>query len=208
MLVTGGPVLTTDSFPIIAALGARAAMARVTVHACRSTSALPGACQSDAGGTRDDRPDPVGGLRTGGDDRRSGADAGLGRYGLRRLGRELSAGYVLAFETESSDRDGKAHQIDVKVRDRGWGTSVRARRTFRADPKAPVPAPPVPAVTAARSPRLPPRSRSGGASRRGSHFGGAGPAPLAARKTPAERDVNRWSGRWRTTSRRTGPGPR
>jgi VWFA-related protein len=33
VLVTGGPVLTTDSFPLIAALGARAALARVTIHA-------------------------------------------------------------------------------------------------------------------------------------------------------------------------------
>ncbi|MFO7691578.1 MAG: VWA domain-containing protein [Vicinamibacterales bacterium] len=148
VLVTGGPVLTPDNLTTLASLGARAARARVTVHALQVRD--PG-YQARTDQMRA-APEEI-------DQAQSAAYAlaattgGLaltpvsGEIGFSRLRRELSAGYVLAFEIEAADRDGKAHGIDVKVRDRGWGTSVRARRTFRAD--AAVPALAVPALTAA-----------------------------------------------------------
>lgn len=50
---------------------------------------------------------------------------------LDRLALELSGYYLLSFEPEGSDRDGKAHRIDVKVRREG--VEVRARREFSVD---------------------------------------------------------------------------
>jgi len=49
-----------------------------------------------------------------------------------RLGREISAYYLLSFEPEGTDRDGKHHDINVRVARRGL--TVRARPTFSADP--------------------------------------------------------------------------
>src|SRR6185369_9327356 len=45
-----------------------------------------------------------------------------------RVNREISAYYLLAFEPEADDRDGRNHDISVKVTRRG--VSVRARPTF------------------------------------------------------------------------------
>ena len=79
-----------------------------------------------------------------------------GDVGFGRLLRELSAGYVLVFETQPADRDGKVHQIDVKVRDRGWGSSLRARKSFRVDPNAGAASSPAAAPATAPSPPSPP----------------------------------------------------
>lgn len=49
-----------------------------------------------------------------------------------RLGREISAYYLLSFEPEAADRDGKTHDIAVRVSRRGL--SIRARPQFSADP--------------------------------------------------------------------------
>jgi hypothetical protein len=59
-----------------------------------------------------------------------------GEAAFSRLSRELSVSYLLAFEIESTDRDGRVHAIDVGVRDRGWGSTVRARKTFRIGERA------------------------------------------------------------------------
>ncbi len=72
-----------------------------------------------------------------------------GDVGFQQLARELSAHYELTFEPRPDDRDGKEHRIEVRVADRGWGVTVRARRTFRIDPTVAVP-------TASPAPPLPP----------------------------------------------------
>lgn len=159
VLVTEGPVLTTDSWSTIALLGSRAALARVTVHALQ--------VQDPSYRARADQmrasPELV-------DQARSAAYAlagttgglaltpGSGDVGFARLERELAAAYVLVFETEASDRDGKVHEIEVKVRDRGWGSSVRARKAFRLDPGVTrtVPAPSEEAVPPPAPPAAPP----------------------------------------------------
>ena len=51
---------------------------------------------------------------------------------FNRLGLELSGHYLLSFEPESGDRDGKLHDIGVRVRRRD--ALVRARRQFSAEP--------------------------------------------------------------------------
>ena len=196
VLVTGGPVLTPDNSTTIASLGARAARARVTVHALQVR---------DAGYRA--RTDQMRAAPEETDQAQSAAYAlaattgGLaltpvsGEIGFGRLGRELSAGYVLAFETDPADRDGKEHKIDVSVRDRGWGTSVRARRTFRADAARPVLAPPLPAITAAppagaaAAPALPAAAVAPPAPAPPPAPPPA-PAPVAPPATPADRELD------------------
>ena len=53
-----------------------------------------------------------------------------------RLALELSAGYLLAFEPQPGDRDGRVHAIDVRALG-GRRLTVRARQRFRIDPQAP-----------------------------------------------------------------------
>lgn len=155
VLVTGGPVATFDNTGVIAGLGSRAAHARVTVHALQVADLSYRA-----------RTDTMRAMPADIDQTASaayllaGTTGGLaitpasGEVGFGRLERELSASYVLVFETRPEDRDGNPHAIDVGVRDLGWGSAIRARRTFRVDPNA---APPVPAsVTAGAAPALPP----------------------------------------------------
>lgn len=155
VLVTGGPVASIENRPMVAALGTRAADARVTVHALQVKDVSYQA-----------RTDQMRAMPADIDQTQSaayliaGATGGLavtpatGAAGFSRLQRELSASYVLVFETEPADRDGKAHTIDVRVADRGWGSSVRARRSFRVDPAA-TPGP-APTVAAAEAPAPPP----------------------------------------------------
>ena len=50
-------------------------------------------------------------------------------FAFRRLGLELSGYYLLGFEPEAGDRDGRAHKINVSVPNRR-GTTLRARREF------------------------------------------------------------------------------
>jgi len=60
-----------------------------------------------------------------------------------RIVRETSAGYLLAFQTADADRDGKAHQIAVRVN--RPGVTIRARSQFvvpRRTDRLVVPAPP------------------------------------------------------------------
>lgn len=139
VLVTGGPVLTFDNRTLIASMGARAAAARVIVHALQVHD-TPTQARTDSMRASPETIDQ--GLSA--SFALAGTTGGLaltpvsGEIGFKRLAHELSAGYLIVFETEDADRDGKVHQIDVKVRDRGWGTSVRARKTFRVDPAAAV----------------------------------------------------------------------
>jgi len=49
-----------------------------------------------------------------------------------KLNLEISGYYMLSFEPESRDRDGKTHDISINVVRRG--ATVRARKEFSADP--------------------------------------------------------------------------
>jgi hypothetical protein len=57
---------------------------------------------------------------------------GRGEYVFDRLALEMTGYYLLGFEPEADDRNGKAHAIAVKVN--RPGLSVRARRQFVAPP--------------------------------------------------------------------------
>jgi VWFA-related protein len=71
-----------------------------------------------------------------------------------RIARETSAAYLVTFDTQDSDRDGKKHRIAVKV-DRP-GVEVRARTQFTADPASVGPTPGERLSRALNSPFLPP----------------------------------------------------
>lgn len=163
VLVTGGPVTSLDNLSRITAVGARAAEARVTIHALqvRDASYQARTDQMRAEPAQVDQTQSAAYLV-------AGATGGLaitpatGAVAFDRLRRDLSASYVLVFETDAADRDGKAHAIEVLVRGLGRGSVVRARRSFRAEtlaapaseaPQAPSPAepaapPPAPAPAA------------------------------------------------------------
>ena len=55
-------------------------------------------------------------------------------FAFQRLGRELSGYYLLSFEPEGGDRDGKPHKIAIDVRRRD--VQLRARREFSVGPPA------------------------------------------------------------------------
>jgi VWFA-related protein len=156
VLVTGGPVTTMENIRDIADLGARAGLARVTVHALQVQDPSYRA-----------RTDQMRALPADIDQTQSAAymlaatTGGLaltptsGEIAFDRLEQELSAGYVLVFETQPKDRDGRDHDISVKVRDLGFGGAVRARRSFRIDVNAPPAAAPA-AYANPPAPVLPP----------------------------------------------------
>ena len=58
---------------------------------------------------------------------------GNGDGAFERLSAELSGYYLLGFEPESGDRDGKPHKIKVALQGRS-GVTVRARNEFAIDP--------------------------------------------------------------------------
>ncbi len=157
VLVTGGPVFTFDNTSVIASLGTRAGLARVTIHALQVAEpsyqartdqmrAMPAEINQSASAAY----------------MLAGATGGLaitptsGEIGFSRLAKDLSAGYLLVFETQPSDRDGRTHEISVKVKDAGWGGVVRARKFFRVDPNAVADPGPAPAPAAATAPVPPP----------------------------------------------------
>jgi len=71
-------------------------------------------------------------------------------FAFDRVAKETSAAYVLGFEPEPADRDGKSHRIQVRVR--VPDTTVRSRASFIVPKAAPVPATPEEAVAAALKP--------------------------------------------------------
>ncbi len=56
-----------------------------------------------------------------------------GEVAFEQFAKNVSATYLLAIETAPADRDGKMHAIDVKVANRGFGVTVRARKSFKID---------------------------------------------------------------------------
>jgi VWFA-related protein len=71
-------------------------------------------------------------------------------FAFDRVAKETSAAYVLGFEPEPADRDGKPHRIQVRVR--VPDATVRSRASFTVPAAAPVPATPEEAVAAALKP--------------------------------------------------------
>jgi VWFA-related protein len=75
---------------------------------------------------------------------------------VARVASEMSGQYVLGLEPADGDRDGKPHEIQVKVRREG--ATVRARRQFvitSAPPKPALPPPPDPTAASADGPAAP-----------------------------------------------------
>jgi len=78
---------------------------------------------------------------------------------VARLADELSGQYLLGLEPADGDRDGKPHEIKVRVR--RSGVTVRARRQFVIAPAPPRPARPAPAEpSVAEEPAFPPVGRA------------------------------------------------
>jgi VWFA-related protein len=159
--ITSGPIFREDEVPMVLRAATNADRARVTVHALQVTDA-PYAATAE--GKHRPPPQP--------DQTRSAAYALAGQtgglaitpvapqVGFDRLALDLSASYVLAFEPLPADRDGRAHNIKVHVRDTGWGSLVRARQSFTISATAPrttdVSSPTVPKPPASPSAPEPP----------------------------------------------------
>jgi VWFA-related protein len=131
VLVTSGILGSREELGIVQMLGAQAAQSRITFHAmqlpipqyqARTDMMRPAPRQPDQEQTSSYF---LAGL-TGG----LALTTASPDVGFQRLDRELSAGYLLAFETEPGDRNGQIHKIAVQVKGRGFGSSVRARQTF------------------------------------------------------------------------------
>jgi VWFA-related protein len=77
---------------------------------------------------------------------------GADPHPFRRILREISGHYLIAFEAAEADRDGRTHRIAVKVR--AEDTIVRARPAFRIAPTPPPAATTTQLEQLLRSPRL------------------------------------------------------
>ena len=63
---------------------------------------------------------------------------GTADYAFRQIANELAGSYLLTIEPQASDRDGRTHTIDLKVR--RAGAVVRSRHRFAVTPTPPAPA--------------------------------------------------------------------
>jgi len=130
MLVSEGLVVDNER-RILEGFGRAAAAAHVTLYALKpepsetdaSQSRLPALTSQDRA-AREEGLQYVSGV-AGGELFRILADP---NFAFARVGAELSGYYLLGFEPEPSDRDGKSHQIAVKVRRENL--LVRSRREF------------------------------------------------------------------------------
>lgn len=125
--------LTTErSVSDVSSIGRLAAQAQATLYAMRLSSAAFDASDGRAPvSTGADARLQVEGLETIAGVAKGAVFnvAGSGDGVFARVAREISGYYLLAFEPQPGDRDGRAHQIRVDVRrDR---VTVRARREFR-----------------------------------------------------------------------------
>jgi VWFA-related protein len=59
---------------------------------------------------------------------------------FKQLGRQLAGSYLLAFEPLPSERDGKAHRIEIRV-SRRPGPTINARKVFLLEPTSAAPSP-------------------------------------------------------------------
>jgi VWFA-related protein len=134
VLITGGPLASREELPLVQMLSAQAAQARVTFHALQVPF-----------GQYQARTDQMRPMPKQPDQERTssyflaGLTGGLAltppaaEVAFERLDRELSAGYLLAFEALPSDRNGQVHKIAVEVKYREFGGTLRARQTFVID---------------------------------------------------------------------------
>lgn len=142
VLVSGGGMMDETNYRLVREVATLATASRTQIHALHvrplpaagaraDLQALPCEC-------RDERILMTGALGyelsllTGGfaDQPTAGLVEGAA---FDRLARQLSAWYLLGFEPEAGDRDGRTHRIDVQVANRP-GIAVRARRTFYIEP--------------------------------------------------------------------------
>jgi VWFA-related protein len=138
VLITGGNYLRPTDRSIVAAVGERAALARIYVHALQVWNP-PGLAGAEE---RGHASRPV-------EDQNATAELALasmtGGVALTTLGgdgafkileRQASAWYVVAIEAEPAERDGRPHEIAVALASRK-GLAVRARSRFVIELPAP-----------------------------------------------------------------------
>ncbi len=134
--ITEGLVIDRD-FGLISWAGEETAAARTVIHALRVVPSGVDTTQRRMSETDDvDRDlaalgvEALVGLTRGS----LQTTYGRGEGAVDRLALELTGYYLIGFEPEGADRDGKAHAIEVKVR--RPGVTVRARRQFVAPVEA------------------------------------------------------------------------
>ena len=139
----------------LTSLGAAAQAARVTIHVLQLETPVLDASTDVVSPTL--YPDMQ--IRADGLARLAGsAKGGLFRlvgddpYPFRKIVKELSGHYLVAFEAAGTDRDGRVHRIGVNVR--ADGATVRARPAFQFTPEPASPSVDTALVRLLRSPRL------------------------------------------------------
>jgi hypothetical protein len=166
VLISGGNYVPPDMMPSVRRLGDMAAASRVHIHALQPWNVLQGfdvAIQGPASRPRIDQSSSAPYML-------AGVTGGLaittptGEAAFTRLSRVLAAAYILGVETEPGERDGKPHDIRVRMVSRE-GVTVRARQQFRIDPRGAVatasaPAP-VPTPAKVTPPATPPEPEPG-----------------------------------------------
>lgn len=152
VLVSEG-LLLDDPVSQLGWLGPLAAAARASLYVLRLDGVLFDAQESRIGATsQEDQRLEIEGLemlagKARGTVLRVGGDADPV---FKRLLLELSGYYLLSFEPEGTDRDGRSHAIEVAVARRD--VTVRARREFRVDASASTATPEARLADALRSP--------------------------------------------------------
>ena len=139
----------------LTALGAAAQAARVTIYVLQLETPLLDASSDSVSPTlfadmqlRADGLARLAGSARGGHFRLVGADP----YPFRKIVRELSGHYLVAFEAADRDRDGKVHRIAVNVR--AQDVTIRARPAFQIPAGPAAPALDTELVRVLRNPRL------------------------------------------------------
>jgi VWFA-related protein len=139
----------------LTSLGAAAQAARVTLHVLQLETPTLDAASDKVSPTlyadmqaRADGLSRLAGAARGGLFRLVGSDP----YPFKRIVTELSAHYLVAFEPDAADRDGRTHRIELRVR--ADGAQVRARPAFRIPAGAPASAVDADLVRLLRNPRL------------------------------------------------------
>ena len=142
VLLTGGTVPDTEA--VTRTIAGEAAASRVTVHAVLAGSSIAGVGGSGGESLEAALATATGGITLTGRDSRA----------FDRLERELAAEYLLAIAPPDTLRDGRLHDLDVRVARAGQTTVRTARRIgFGAPAVAPaVPAPAAAPATGAAAP--------------------------------------------------------
>lgn len=139
----------------LSSLGTLAQSARVTIHVVQLDTPLLDASTEKISPTlltdmqlHTDGLSRLAGTARGGLFRLVGDDP----YPFRRILKELSGHYLVAFEAAEADRDGRVHRIGVNVR--GRGLTIRSRPAFKVAAAASTPAADTELVRLLRNPRL------------------------------------------------------